>query len=205
MRRSRGLSTGSREVDQLAIMGVSFGAEAALITAALDERVTTVVAFAPTSVVWAGYDEQEHRWTSHWTWKGQVVPFVPVERPGTPPSSSPPSYLPVYRHSLRVATDDQRERATIRVEKIPEVLLVSGGDDQVWPSGEFADAIVARRASVGLDTRHVHLPEAGHRAVLPGEAAPTEGAAMARGGNRAADAELGDLAWPQIREVLNLS
>ena len=194
------------EVDRLAIMGVSFGAEAALGTGSLDERVDTVIAFAPTSVVWAGYDEQEHRWTAHWTWRGQLLPYVPTEGASSQADgSASPSYLPVYRRSLRAASEVQLRQATIAVENVADVLAVSGGDDQVWPSGEFADAIAARRSYFGLETRHVALREAGHRTILPGEEAPRDARKMARGGSPAADVSLGELAWPHLHEVLGLT
>jgi hypothetical protein len=47
-------------------------------------------------------------------------------------------------------------------------------------------------------------PDAGHRVVLPGEQPATGGQRMARGGNDAADRELGELAWPDILRVLDL-
>lgn len=195
----------AKEADSLAIVGVSFGAEAALVTASIDPRVRAVVAFAPSHVIWAGYDQDQQRWTSHWTWQGSRLPFVPIHRPPPPePDEGPLSYLPVYRASLRAAGEEVLEQATIHVENIPEVLLVSGGDDQVWPSGDFAQAIKSRRASYGHDTAHVHLPEAGHRTILPGEQPPTSGRVMARGGTLEADSILGQLAWRHLLTTLRL-
>lgn len=195
----------AKEADSLAIVGVSFGAEAALITASLDPRVRAVAAFAPSHVVWAGYDQSKQRWTSHWSWQGRQLPFVPIRRPSVAaPGQGPPSYLPVYQASLNAATAEELEQATICVENIPEVLLVSGGDDQVWPSADSARAITSRRTSHGLATAHVHLPEAGHRTVLPGECAPDRGRVMARGGTAEADSALGRLAWPHLAATLRL-
>ncbi len=194
----------AQEADHLAIVGTSFGAEAALVTAALDGRVGAVVAFAPSSVVWAGAAD-DGRLTSHWTWRGQPLPFVPYDWPADLDLGNPPSYLPVYEHALASASAQQLEAAAIRMEAIPDVLLVTGGDDQVWPSQWFADQITTRRATAGLATSHMHLAEAGHRAVLPGEPAPTDGMAMARGGTPEADRTLGTLAWPHVLEVLALT
>ncbi|GAB3619115.1 acyl-CoA thioester hydrolase/BAAT C-terminal domain-containing protein [Glutamicibacter endophyticus] len=193
------------EVDRLAIVGTSFGAEAALITGALDHRVDAVAAFAPTSVAWAAYDTENDRMTSKWTYRGVPVPSLPVVKPKAVHSPDLPTYLPVYEHSLRVADPGQLERATIAVEQISKVLLVSGGDDKVWPSAAFAKAIEARRASNGLKTQHVHLETAGHRAILPTEGQPDAGPRpMARGGSLGADSELGNLAWTQLSRLLDL-
>lgn len=84
-------------------------------------------------------------------------------------------------------------------------MLISGGDDQVWPSTALAHAIVDRRTRHGLATRHLTHPEAGHRTLLPTEPAPTSGRAMARGGTPAADAALGSLAWPELVTLLRLN
>ena len=55
--------------ERIAVVGTSFGAEAALVLAARDPRVTAVVGFAPSSVVWAGVapdgPDGEARQTSH--------------------------------------------------------------------------------------------------------------------------------------------
>ena len=95
--------------------------------------------------------------------------------------------------------------AEVPLERIAgEVVLVAGGDDQVWPSVDFARAVARRRASHGLGTEVVTHPDAGHRTVLPGEPRVTAGMVMARGGTPGADAELGERAWPAMATVLRL-
>lgn len=193
-----------READDLAIVGTSFGAEAALLAASLDERVQVVVAFAPTSVVWAGYDEVSRRYTSHWTLGGVPVPYVPLTPATVFGPSGLPSYRATYERSLAAASAEAVEQASIAVERIPEVVLVTGGDDQVWPSVRFAEDIVRRRERHNMVTRHVTSDLAGHRATLPGESSVTEGRPMERGGTAAANAALGNRAWHEITEVLHL-
>ncbi|MGW7685434.1 acyl-CoA thioester hydrolase/BAAT C-terminal domain-containing protein [Kribbella sp. NPDC054772] len=183
--------------DRLVVMGSSWGAEAALLLGALDERVHAVVAFAPSAYVW-GRNLEDGSQRSAWTWRGEPLPFVPFDLTWTPPAD-PPSYTGLYRQSVQVFED--AEQARIPVERIrDDVLLVAGGDDQVWPAVEFADEIRRRRGD--LPTRIVTVPEAGHRAVLPGEEPKTAGQRMARGGTDAADRALGALAWPEILRVL---
>jgi pimeloyl-ACP methyl ester carboxylesterase len=182
--------------DRLVVMGSSWGAEAALLLGALDERVDAVVAFAPSAYVWGRVlDDGSQR--SAWTWQGEPLPFVPFD-PDWEPDDDPPSYVGLYRQSVRTCAD--AERARIPVERIRDVLLVAGGDDQVWPAVEFAEEIARRRGD--LPTRMVTVPAAGHRAVLPGEEPKTAGQRMARGGTEAADRELGALAWPEILRLL---
>lgn len=192
-----------QEGDRLGILGSSFGAEAALLTAAHDPRRLHVVALAPTPVVWAGVDEATGRVTSHWTWQGDPVPYVPFDAAWSP-DTAPPAFRALYEQSLGAAAD-RVPAATIAVEEIGgEVLAVGGEDDQVWPGADFARAVANRRRAHGRDTALVTAPGAGHRVVLPGETPVRRGRAMARGGTPTADAALGLAAWPHLRRVLGL-
>lgn len=191
---------------RLAVIGTSFGAEAALLVAARDPRVAAVAAIAPTSVCWAGVVADGRgalRLTSHWTWRGDPVPFVPFLE-DVEPAGDPPAFRELYRLSLQ-AFPDHATRAAIPVEDIAgQVVLVAGEDDQVWPGADFARAVARRRHTHGLSTTVVTHPEAGHRVVFPSETAQVRGMAIARGGTPAADAELGALAWPHLAEALRL-
>jgi pimeloyl-ACP methyl ester carboxylesterase len=182
--------------DRIVVIGSSWGAEAALLLGALDERVAAVVAFAPSAYIW-GRVEEDGSQRSAWTWRGVPLPFVPYVADWQP-EVDPPSYTPMYRESLRTAGDV--DAARIPVEQIKDVLLIAGGDDKVWPAVDFAEEIVRRRGS--LPTRLVVGPDAGHRVVLPGETPKTAGQTMARGGTEAADRELGERVWPEILHVL---
>ncbi|KQX70007.1 acyl-CoA thioester hydrolase/BAAT C-terminal domain-containing protein [Angustibacter sp. Root456] len=190
----------ARDCDRIVLVGTSFGAEAALVTAAVTPAVCAVAAFAPSDVVWAGVTP-EGRQTSHWTLGGEPLPFVPFVE-SAEPQGDPPSFRPVYEAS-RAAQPDAVARATIAVERIPHVLCVAGGDDQVWPSVAHAEAIRDRRAASGRPTTVVVDPDAGHRAVLPGEPVVTAGQRMARGGSQDADHRLGAAAWPVLLELLS--
>ncbi|WP_220453996.1 acyl-CoA thioester hydrolase/BAAT C-terminal domain-containing protein [Nocardioides immobilis] len=188
------------ECDRLAIAGTSFGAEAALLVAPLDDRVAVTVGFTPSAYVWPGYGDG--RWTSHWTWQSAPLPYVPFRDDWTP-SSDPPAYRGWYAESLAAADPAAVAAATIPVERIRgRVVLVAGGDDQVWPAVDFAGAIAARRDQHGLPTEVVTEPDAGHRPLLPGETAVNAGQRMQRGGTVEADQALGARAWPVIASAL---
>jgi dienelactone hydrolase len=176
--------------DRLAVVGVSKGAEAALLLAAHDSRITAVAAFAPSSVVWAGLAGRRR---SSWTLRGRPIPFVAYDESWAA-TTDPPAYRELYERSLLGAPDD----AWIPVEGITaDVLLVAGGDDQVWPSLPMAHDLARRcRATV------VTHPGAGHRTTLPGEPVATGGQPMARGGTDEADAALGSSAWPHLLRLI---
>ena len=189
----------ARECDRVIVVGTSFGAEAALLTGVGSASVSTVVAFAPSDVVWAGV-AADGRMTSHWTAEGRPVPFVPFIEDWEP-DQDPPSYLDLYRR-CREEQPDAVAAAAIAVERISEVILVAGGHDLLWPSVQQAQCIRARRSAHGVDTTVLTDAEAGHRTVLPGEPVVRGGARMARGGTEVADRRLGELAWSHLRPLL---
>ncbi len=195
------------QADRLAVLGVSKGAEAALLVALRDARVRHVVALAPTPVVWAnvgpGHDGAVRPQRSSWAWRGEPLPFVRYDD-AAQPAGEPPSFLPLYEQSLRTHADDVAA-ARIPVEDLDaDVVLVAGGDDRMWPSVRFAGELAADRERAGRRTDVVTLAVAGHRCVLPGEEPPPPSRVNAHGGTPEADAELGRLAWPVIAETLGL-
>ncbi|WP_028655207.1 acyl-CoA thioester hydrolase/BAAT C-terminal domain-containing protein [Nocardioides sp. J54] len=185
--------------DRVVVLGTSFGAEAALLTGAHSPVVGAVVAFAPTDVVWAGI-RPDGSVTSHWTLGGSALPYVGFAEDWEP-DTDPPAYVGLYEQSRRQSAEAV-PAATIPVEKIPEVLLVAGADDQVWPALAMAEAVVRRRASHGLATTLVSDPDAGHRTVLPGEPRVAGGIRMRRGGTDEADRRLGAAAWSELETIL---
>jgi uncharacterized protein len=185
---------------RLYIIGTSFGAEAALVTAANTPQVSGVAAFAPSDVIWAGIDATG-RQTSHWSLGGQPLAFVSIDESWLP-AEDPPSFRSLYLRSRSVSTPETTAAATIPVERIPRVVTISGTDDQVWPSGLRAENIRARRAAHGLSTTVIAGDGAGHRTVLPGESAVSGGVRMRRGGTEAADRRLGRIAWQEILSLL---
>jgi dienelactone hydrolase len=123
------------------------------------------------------------------------------------------AYAPIYLKHLR----DQRavERATIAVENIRgPVLLVSGTDDQMWPSSALADIAMRRLESrgFGFPFQHLKYRDAGHLILLPFGPRTTHvigfkaegfgGMLYAHGGAPTADAEAGADAWRQMLQFL---
>lgn len=193
------------ECERIVVMGLSYGAEAALLTASVDDRVDAVVAIAPTDVAWEGQHEHDgDPRRSKWTLNGQPVAFVPLDR-AWETLSAMPAFFELYGHSRELAGSDAVEAATIPVEKFGgELVLVAGGDDKVWPSSQAAKNIAARRARSGLATVVIEDPTAGHPIVLPGETPPNMSRRYQVGGDKDAPQRLGALGWTAIRRVLRL-
>ncbi|MGZ4473351.1 MAG: acyl-CoA thioester hydrolase/BAAT C-terminal domain-containing protein [Nocardioidaceae bacterium] len=179
--------------DRLGVLGVSKGAEAALLLACTDPRVDVVAALSPPSTVWAnvgpGLDGVAHPYRSSWSRGGEPLPFVGYDDTWEPPEGDgPTAFRELYVRSGQAAA----EEAGIPAERIVgQVILTAGGDDQVWPSETYVHQLAARRAGHGLDTEVIVHPAAGHRLVLPGEVPPAPSPVNAHGGTDAADRELG--------------
>ncbi len=152
--------------DGIVVVGGSKGAELALLLASKHPEIVGVVAIAPSSVVWQGLPKRF--WPtpparSSWSLLGNPVPFVPYKYSLV---FNPLDSLAVYKlYQRSLAQKDAVDKATIEVEKIHgPVLLLSGHDDQMWPSEEMGDAICARLKEKGFNYKYEHLKykDAGH-------------------------------------------
>lgn len=188
--------------DHLGVIGTSRGAEVALLLAARDPRIRVVAAISPSPVVWEGLGPRGH---SSWTEGGTPLPYVRYDDDWEQITvDGLVAFRTMYEQSV-VTFADRIPAATIPVERITgEVLVTGGGDDQLWPSDRFAAEIGERRAAHGLRTHVLTHPGGGHQVRMPGEPVATGGAAMARGGAPAADAEHGAAVWALLRELLRL-
>ena len=125
------------------------------------------------------------------------------------------AYTPIYLKHLRDAR--AVERATIPVENIRgPVLLVSGADDQMWPSSDLADIAMRRLESKELSQLSVPAFEIPRVRVISsccrmGREQRTSSVSRPKvlaaccytqGGTPKADAEAGADAWRQMLEFL---
>jgi len=195
--------------ERIGMVGVSKGAEAAMLTAVHDPRVDVVVALSPTSRVWCnvgpGLDGVERPYRSCWTWRGRALPFVPMDDSWTPAETDgggPVAVRGWYERSERTFAD-RLAAAAIPVERArSELVLVAGGDDAMWPSLPYAGQLAERRRSAGATVRLITHPDAGHRPRFPGESPAPPSPHFRYGGTPEADALLGAAAWPHVLDAL---
>jgi hypothetical protein len=194
----------SEGMRRIGILGLSKGAEAALMTAVLDPRVDAVIALSPSSVVWGWTTAGSN--VSSWTWQGRPLPYVPIDNSwlASVPSGEGPVAIRSWYEQSELTYASLVPAAEIPIERArADVLLVAGGDDAMWPSLPFAERLVARRRAAGLPVRLVAHPEAGHRPRFPGEDPPPSSNTFAYGGTPEADALLGAEAWPYVLKLLS--
>jgi dienelactone hydrolase len=196
------------------ILGISRGAELALLLGSTFPQIHAVVAYAPSSLAWAasGRDKATGELIPCWTWCGKPVPFAPLPLRGFMWRSAfpvvalkrPVMFRNLFRAGLR--NRDAVERAAIPVENIRgPLLLISGGDDHLWPAAEMSEAIVARLKRHGNThaPEHLHFPHAGHMLRYPhlpvtarhSRNKHLRGARFSFGGTPKADAEAQTQAW----------
>jgi dienelactone hydrolase len=194
---------------RVALVGVSRGGELALLVASkFPELVGPVVAYTPSSVLWQGFDltlpPGETR--SSWVHRGEPLPYIPVP-PGAAPtqSSAGISWLPMMEPGLNDA--EAVDRAAIAVERCTgPVLLVSGGDDRVWPTARMCTMLAARmsRHRRGDAIRHLNYPRAGHMLFPYSRPPDTQVPPMLTdyGGSPEDDVAAHVDAWPEVLRCL---
>jgi dienelactone hydrolase len=196
------------EVDstRIAIIGTSKGAEAALLVAARDPRVRAVVAYAPSSVAWSCICSTPAH--SSWSFGGNPVPSIPPGRDPGVAIAAGQAQRPVVHYRYRMRDPEVVAKAAIPVERINgPIMLVVGGADELWPSGEMARQIRERRAGAAHragDTTFIY-PRAGHRigkSYLPAGSTRVAGGRLETGGTPRANAAAQADAWPQVLRFL---
>ncbi len=209
------------DADRIAVMGNSKGGELALLLGATyPEDVKAVVAYAPSAVVWQGVPSNE--WTyrlnprSSWSLGGEPLPFVRLASPlpsdmpqmtefffGEPIAIGHIFYERALKDRIDVAA------ASIAVEKINgPVLVISGTDDQMWPSTRFCEMVIERLEAHDHPSSYEHLryEGAGHMILMPNS--EPEAHQMDRfevGGSKEANEFANEDSWQKVLGFLRKS
>ena len=138
---------------RIGVFGSSRGGELVLLLGATYPRIAAVVAHVPSHVLWEGCCDPVALAAPAWTYEGNVLPHIQVDAQSA--------------DDLVFALDDAEavERAAIPVENInAPVLLISGRDDDVWPSTYMAEQVVERlrRHDFRHPVTHLAYDDAGH-------------------------------------------
>lgn len=147
---------------KIALLGVSKGAELALLVASKTKSVKAVAAHVPSHVVWYGMGKWKGLNKSSWTWQGAPLAFLPYAKPASGWFTD--RIAEFYEAGLK-EYPEQIPPAIIPVENISgPILLSSGGKDDIWPSAYMAHELEKRLQTQGFlfEVRHLHFPEAGH-------------------------------------------
>lgn len=190
-------------VDRFGLFAGSKGAEFALIAAGHYPWITSVVAFAPSDVVWEGWglETLEAEGTrSSFSLGGEALPFMPYRGFVEGLLAGPAADLRAIHENGRADHPMREGEARIPVERYGGALmLVAGERDALWNSARMARNIVVSRAGAGLETEALIYPDAGHN-IAGGHAEPEDDPRS--GGTPGADARARVDAWPQVLAFL---
>lgn len=209
--------------DRIGLLGASKGAELALLCASMfPSEVRAVVAYAPSSVVFAGISfRRDGRRRSSWTYRGTPIPFVPYA-PGARPSLSWRGLKLAPMYCAALADVQATSSGAIPIERSDaDILLISGDRDSMWPSSAMAQSLTTRLSNAGKADRLTHLryPDAGH-SLIPWSTETRSktfalladrlrlagfGGLFDLGGRPRANRQAHDDAWPQVVTFLTNS
>lgn len=154
------------DADRIGVLGISKGAELALVGATRYPWLRAVVACVPSDVVWGGWGREPKpgEVISSWSWQGAPLPAIPYD-----------NYEDAIQRRITWTTLHERSRNALDAEdvtatRIPveridgRVLLIGGGRDEIWPSLPMAEAVATTLREAGKADRVeiMAFPEAGH-------------------------------------------
>lgn len=202
------------DADRIAVVGNSKGGELALLLGATyPEDIKAVVGYAPSAIVWQGITLDREVYyggpRSPWSLNGEPIPFARFATP------RPPEMVRVVGSYLgrkpivgRVFYERALEKETavaaaeIAVENIEgPVLLISGTDDQMWPSTRLSEMAIERLEAHDhpFPYEHLRYEGAGHMITLPNSEPPVSW--MSRyevGGNQQANEFANADSWKRV-------
>jgi dienelactone hydrolase len=200
------------DADRLVVMGASRGGELALLLGATFPEIHGVIAYVPSGVTWPGIGrEYSPQPRASWSWRGKPIAFVPPAPPGTAALiGGAVAFTPWFLESLKAAP--RVEEAEIAVERINgPVLMISGKDDQMWPSAALSEIAMQRLARYRFSHpyRHLSYRGAGHAIFFPYSPStitevfhPVARSLMAFGGSAKATAAAKVDSWRAVLEFL---
>ena len=152
--------------NRISLWGISRGAELSLILGSLiPNRLSAIAATVPSSAIYGSIQSAAPAWTYRGRPPGPSAPF-PLLRLNSQIGQTAESALALTPYFLEGMKDRAAFAASlIPVEKIDcPLLLVSGEDDQMWPSSIFCEQIVTRlhEKCSSISSIHLSYPGAGH-------------------------------------------
>jgi len=152
------------DAERIGLVGLSRGAEGALLIASHYPDIKAVIAVAPSSHLWPassmnmGDGSADAARQPAWVLDGKPLPFL-TQKVG-PNRAAPSNNRAPYENAL--ADAPANSESEIPVDRINgPVLLLSGEQDGIWPAGPMAERIVARLRAHNFSYRFTHIDYAG--------------------------------------------
>lgn len=195
---------------QIGLGGISRGGELALLVGTRHDDVGAVVNWAGAGMLFNAVVLDENLDpapdtpdTSAWSIDGE-----PLAHPSLEAFDQGGDLTEGYRTWIEETTPEETiHAAQIPLEEIgAPILLLSGGDDQVWPSRYLLDRTEQRLETVGYDHRFEHhsYDAAGHGIGVPSLPTWPNRSGGPFGGTIAGTAAAATNAWPRVLEFFEL-
>lgn len=188
----------SVDARRIAVVGLSKGAEAALLLASIDRRVHAVVAGSPSDRLWQGIDRKHGTVAGSWTRNGRPLPYTPFVT-----CKDCGSLAELYAQSRTAAADGAARIDVARING--PVLLTASAADKVWPSQPMAQSLAAslraRKFGAGKFGRSVVVldyPDGGHFTLGPVDAPSAAGDADFGGGTARGVVAARERSWARM-------
>jgi len=146
--------------DNYYAMGISKGGELSLLLASYYDEIKGVFAMVPSSVVWQGIPKGMYTGSnSSWTYKNEEIPYTAFgtfDFIGLGKGIIYNEWHDYYDNAL----ENINQSSFIKVENINgPIILISGKNDQIWPSEKMCNQIVERlkKNNFKNDFKHVAL------------------------------------------------
>jgi dienelactone hydrolase len=154
----------------IGIFGHSKGAEAAILTSFYNPLVKAVVVRSPSAIVWSGPGWAGFR-KSSWSWGDKPLDFHSVGLIDGAVWLSRILRDKKLIKTRRMFENALRDSRSVNSAMLPvahikaDLLLLSGKDDQQWPSTTMANMLISilDDSNVKFDYRHIAFDNAGHR------------------------------------------
>ena len=160
--------TANIDTSSLTLIGLSKGAELALLLTNYYDEIDNVVLFAPSSYVFQGGDMPAN--TSSWTYNGEELPYINlmpnffgVVKLMSPMIINYPIEYRDFQHDM-ILKADNADDALIDVSNFNgKILAFAGEDDRTWPSdimGEKIKALAPKQTELHIypNAGHIFLP-----------------------------------------------
>ena len=148
---------------KIILMGGSRGGELVLNLASKYDDFKGVIAMSTSNVSFPAITWSAN--TSSWTYKNKELPYVPAPFKTIFPAIKGDLYT---AHKMMLEDREAVKKAEIKVENIKgSILLISGKNDEQWPSTEMSDQIVNRLQHNNFKYYYSHIKlDRGHIAPL---------------------------------------
>lgn len=187
------------DAERIGMIGVSKGAEAALLVASRNSSIKVVVAGSPSNVAWQGIGRASREGRGSWSLGGRPWSFLPYD------NSAPFTTVgDLYTRSW--GRQGYFPEAAIKVERIDgPILLICGEKDKLWPSCPMAEAIDKRRDAYAArpSVRLLRYANAGHGFLGPAWRPTDPDERMEFGGKAGLNADAAADSWPKVLRFLD--